>query len=190
MDEPKGGAEGDAMARGTEDHEILEALHSEEGMLTLGNVRVVVMTEAAYVFLLRVIHEHAPHVVKYAFYDMGYRAGVDMMGTLQERARDPEGAFRYFVETYRQAGYGDIGVEGFDLSRQEALVRGRNLFEADVARKSGIYRSPRVVDHYSRGMFAGFMSSLLGREVICEETKCQFRGDEQCEFVILPFAGG
>jgi len=48
-------------------------------------------------------------------------------------------------------------------------------------------RTPRTVDHYSRGMFAGFFSQLLGQEVVCEEMACQAKGDDTCEFVIMPF---
>lgn len=58
-----------------------------------------------------------------------------------------------------------------------------------MSRGSEIYRTPRAVDHYSRGMFAGLMSGLLGMEVICEELRCEYRGDDACEFTILPFGG-
>lgn len=169
------------------EYSLLEALESKNGKLTLGPTRVIIITEQAYVFLLRVIHESAPHIMKYAFYEMGYRAGEQLMAALKERAQDPEKAFRYFVETYRQAGYGDIQVTGFDLSKPEATLRGKNLFESVLMRKADIARSPRAVDNYSRGMFAGFMSVLVGKEVVCEEMACEFRGDEACEFVILPF---
>lgn len=175
------------MPRAT-DYSLLRELESEDGRLTLGTGRVILMTEQAYTFLLRVIHEHAPHVVKYAFYDMGYRVGEDLMRSLATRAENPEQAFRYFVETFRQAGYGNIQVESFDLAKPEAVLRGRNLFEAGLAAKADVYRSPRTVDHYSRGMLAGFMSALLGQRVVCEELACEYRGDEACEFVILPFA--
>ncbi len=111
------------------------------------------------------------------------------MGTLKRREENPQKAFRYFVETYRQAGYGDIEVVSFDLSKPEVTLRGRNLFESGLARQAEIFRSPRTIDHYSRGMFAGFMSVLAGREVVCEEMTCEFRGDDACEFVILPFGG-
>lgn len=170
-----------------DEYRLMDILKSEHGVLTLGQGRVILVTEMAYTFLMRVIYENAPEIVKHAFYDMGYRSGEQLMGTLSDRSQDPERAFRYFVETYRQAGYGNIQVTAFDLGRQEAALRGTNLFETKVAREAGIYRSPRSVDHYSRGMFAGFMSGLLGKEVICEELACQFRGDEACEFVILPF---
>jgi predicted hydrocarbon binding protein len=172
------------------DYRIEELLQSSEGVLRLRTTRAVLMTQAAYAVMMEVLREHAPHALKYAFYDMGYRMGDDLMGALSDRAEDPEGAFRYLVETYRQAGYGNLEVLHFDMSRPAARLAGTNLFEVAAAHQAGVYRSPRCVDHYSRGMFAGFMSKLLGVEVACEEVACQFRGDERCEFLVLPFRRG
>ncbi|MCL4532025.1 MAG: hypothetical protein M1582_02350, partial [Actinobacteria bacterium] len=98
----------------------------------------------------------APHALKYAFYDMGYRVGEELMGALAGAGVDPEAAFRRLVETYKRSGYGNLEVLEFDLSGPEARLAGTDLFEAAVARESGVYRTPRCVDHYSRGMFAGF----------------------------------
>ncbi len=164
-----------------------QAVQGREGVLTIGTARAVVMTETAYVFLMKILHEHAPHVIKYAFYDMGYQVGKQLMEALQVGNGDPEEAFRGLVENYKLAGYGNLEVVHFDLSLPEARLAGSNLFETGVATKSGVYRTPRCVDHYSRGMFAGFMSSLLDTEVVCEELECQFREDPKCLFVILPF---
>ncbi len=171
----------------TDEQSIDDLISSREGVLTVGSARAVVMTEGAYVFLMKVLQEHAPHAIKYAFYDMGYRVGQELMQTLAERADEPEASFSYLVQAYRQSGYGDLRVEQFDLSKPEARLAGSDLFESNVARKAGTYRTPRCVDHYSRGMFAGFLSNLLGKEVVCEEIACQYRGDERCEFVVMPF---
>lgn len=157
------------------------------GELRLRGGRAIVMAEEAYILLLQIIHEHAPHILKYAFYDMGYRAGVDLVAGFGGDGETPEAIFRQFVAQYAQTGYGDLTVDAFDLSLPEARLSGHNLFEAGLAGKTGIYHTPRVVDHYSRGLFAGFMSELLKREVVCEEITCQFRGDARCEFVVLPF---
>ena len=165
----------------------LGLLKSDEGKLLLGESRAILMTEQAYVFLLQVIHEQAPQIVRYAFYDMGYRTGQQLMDTLSARAESPEQALRLFVETYRQAGYGDIEVVSLDLAKPEAVLRGTDLFESGLAAKAGIYRSKRAVDHYSRGMLAGFLSVLVGKEVVCEEMACEFRGDPACEFVVMAF---
>lgn len=157
------------------------------GILRASSGRAIAMTEQAYILLLQVIHEHAPHIIKYAFYDMGYRAGLELMASLGERAADPEAAFRHFVELFSESGYGQLEVLHFDLAAPEARLRGTNLFEAGLVGEADIYRTPRAVDHYSRGMFAGFMSELLQREVVCEELACQFRGDPACDFIVLPF---
>ncbi len=168
---------------------LSDILKTEEGVLRVGRARAMVMTESAFVFMQRVIHEQMPEFINYGFYEMGYRAGVDLSEAVR-RGSDAESAFRYFIEAYRQAGYGDIDVVEFDLTKPQALLRGRNLLETAAARSSGIYRSPRAVDHYSRGMFAGLFSQLLGKEVICEEMACQYRGDKACEFSVLAFGGG
>lgn len=176
------GGEEDAQARAED-----APTRSSRGVLEVHGGRVIVMTEQAYILLLQVLNEHAPEAMKYAFYDMGYRAGIDIMAAVAERPSDPETAFRHFVEQYTQAGYGNLEVTYFDLAAPEALLSGTNLFEAGLAPKAGIYRSPRAVDHYSQGIFAGFLSELLKREVVCEEVACQFRGDPRCKFVVLPF---
>jgi predicted hydrocarbon binding protein len=157
------------------------------GTLELDGKRVIIMTEQAYTLLQQVLSEYAPGAMKYAFYDMGYRVGVDLMSNIGEQEITPEEAFRNFVARYSEAGYGDIVIEQFDLDAPEVRLSGYHLFESSLAPLAGIYRTPRAVDHYSRGMFAGFLSELLRREVICEEIACQFRGEERCEFIILPF---
>jgi predicted hydrocarbon binding protein len=161
-----------------------------EGILSLRDVRVAVFPLQSFTFLMEVIHEHSPEMLKYALYDMGYRAGFALMQALGDVSRDKDDAFRALVENYRRMGYGDLEVVSLDLGKPEAVLRGTNLIETAMARESGVYRTPRAASHYTRGMFAGFMSSLLGAEVICEEVKAEFRGDGASEFVILPFQLG
>jgi predicted hydrocarbon binding protein len=157
------------------------------GELTLRGVRSAVMPLPAFTFLLQVINEHAPEIVKYAFYDMGYRAGLALMEAMGELRSNPEAAFQTLVHDYQRMGYGQLEIAEFDLSKPEARLIGRDLFETDMARAAGIYRSPRSASHYTRGMLAGFLSGLLGREVVCEEVRAEFRGDGASEFMIMPF---
>jgi predicted hydrocarbon binding protein len=37
---------------------------------------------------------------------------------------------------------------------------------------------------FLRGLSVGIFSSLFGKELVCEETKCRQKGDQQCEFVL------
>jgi hypothetical protein len=158
-----------------------------DGVLRIGQARAILMTESAFVFLQRVIHENMPELLTYGFYEMGYRAGLDLVDSGRAPGDVPEEAFRELVQTYRRAGYGHIDVVDFDLAKPEAHLRGTNLLESSAAKRSGIYRSPRAVDHYTRGLFAGLFSRLLGKEVICEELECEYRGDGACEFTVLGF---
>ncbi|TAK34507.1 MAG: hypothetical protein EPO21_09440 [Chloroflexota bacterium] len=170
-------------------YSLKQILTTEKGILHLGPTRAVVMTESAFVFLLRVLHENAPHILKYALYDMGYRAGNQMASARPSQSETPEESFHLLVETYKQAGYGNLEVLEYDLSVPRARLRGTHLLESSAACEADIYRSPRAVDHYTRGMLAGLMSNTLGHQVVCEEIACEFRGDPACEFVILPFGG-
>src|SRR5512140_1474325 len=91
-------------------YSLQDVLTTEQGILRVGDVRGVIMTESAFVLLQQVIHENAPQLLKYGFYEMGYRAGLDLAQTAGRRTDTPEEAFRYFVEMYRQSGYGDLEV--------------------------------------------------------------------------------
>lgn len=173
-----------------ETHFLEDILTSAEGVLRVGEKRAVVMTGAAFSLLQQVIHENMPELLIYGFYEVGYRAGRDLAESARQGGESPEDAFRHLVETYRQAGYGDIELLSLDLEKPAAVLRGKDLLESAAASASGIHRSPRAVDHYTRGMFAGLLSELLGKEVICEEVACQFRGDEACVFHVLPYVAG
>lgn len=178
-----------ARRNGGKKHRLEDTLQLSEGEIRVGQARAILLTESAFVYLQRVIHEQMPELVKYGFYEMGFRAGID----LSKRSpgdRGKEESFRSAVAAYRQSGYGDMEVVSYDLEKPEIRLRGHNLLESSAARQSGVYPTPRAVDHYSRGLFAGLASQLLGKEVICEEMTCEFRGDPSCEFTLLPFGGG
>ncbi|MGQ9675004.1 MAG: hypothetical protein ACUVX1_05000 [Chloroflexota bacterium] len=166
--------------------EEISYAQDSQGVLILRGVRAAILPLPAFALLLQVIYEHAPEIIKYAFYDMGYRAGFALMEGVGELRQDPERAFRALVENYQRMGYGELEGLEFDLSRPEARLQGQRLFETEMAKMAGVYRSPRATSHYTCGMLAGFVSCLLGREVVCEEVLSEFRGDGVSEFVILP----
>lgn len=171
-----------------EEHRLIDIISTKDGVLQVGSSRMILLSAKAYVYLVQSVYEHAPHATKFLLYNVGYRAGQEFMGSIHGMASDKADLMRYAVKTFEQAGYGDFELMEFDLQRPYVRIRGKNLFEASLAEEMGVYRSPRAVDHYSRGMFAGFFSQLLGQEVVCEEMECRARGDDACEFVIMPFA--
>lgn len=46
--------------------------------------------------------------------------------------------------------------------------------------------SNEMCGHFSRGMLAGLLSKIAGREMVVEEVKCIARGDPYCEFIAKP----
>lgn len=171
-------------------YNLLNMISSEDGKLMVGKARMILFSARGYVYLVRSIYRQSPQALKFILYDVGYQIGEELMSTLREMTSDLESLMIYAIETFKQAGYGDFELVEFDLQKPYMRVRGRNLFEASLAPETGVYRTPRTVDHWSRGMFAGFFSQMLGTEVVCEEMACQSKGDEASEFVIMPFTAG
>ncbi|MBI5531705.1 MAG: hypothetical protein HY898_03245 [Deltaproteobacteria bacterium] len=168
---------------------IQDILSAEAGQLKVGTARAMVMTETAFNVLQQVISEQTPEFLVYGFYEMGYRVGLDIAASSALEADAPEDAFRVCVDTYRKSGYGEVEVVEFDIREPSARLRGTNLLEAAAARGGSMVRSPRAICHYSRGMFAGLFSRILGKEVVCEELACEYRNDPCCEFTVLAFGG-
>ena len=163
---------------------------ASQGILTLRGVRSVVMPLPAFTFLLQIVYEHSPEIVKYAFYDAGYRAGFATIQAQGGLGGNPERTLLKMIDNFQRMGYGRLEVTKYDLSKPEIEVRGTHLFETDLAREANIFRTPRAVSHYTRGVLAGFVSCLLGEEVICEELQSEYRGDESSLFVIVPYQAG
>lgn len=161
-----------------------------QGILTLRGVRSVIMPLPAFTFLLQIVYEHSPEIVKYAFYDAGYRAGFATMQAQGGPGGNPERTLLTMIDNFQRMGYGRLEVTKYDLSKPEIEVRGTHLFETDLAREAGIFRTPRAVSHYTRGVLGGFVSCLLGEEVICEELQSEYRGDGFSLFVIVPYQAG
>lgn len=148
---------------------------------------MILLSASGYTFLIRSIYDHAPHALRLILYEVGYSTGDELMSNLRGLSEDKGALMRYAVETFKQAGYGDFEIVEFDLEKPYVRIHGKNLFETSLMEEMGVYRGDRVVDNYSRGMFAGCFSQLLGTEVVCEELACQSRGEDSCEFVIMPY---
>lgn len=171
----------------SQDYRLMDVIDTKEGILTVGPARKMLFSAQAYIYLVRSIYQHAPHAVKYLLYDVGYQTGLQYMSSLANLSVDMETLVRLGISTFTQAGYGHFELVEYDLDQRYIRIIGKNLFEASLSNEIGIYRTPRTVDHYSRGMFAGLFSKLLGEEVVCEEMRCEARGEEACEFVVMPF---
>lgn len=75
-------------------------------------------------------------------------------------------------------------LEGVDQNEQDRTVtiRTSGSFECEGAKSLGPY------SHFMRGCLSGGLTTILGEEMLCKETKCIAAGDQYCEFVLMPKA--
>ncbi len=78
-------------------------------------------------------------------------------------------------------GFGRVEIVEIDLKISHIVFKGHDLPGVDSTRSTDTQAC-----HIVRGIFTGFMEILTKTPCIGEETKCQAKGDEFCEFVIDP----
>ncbi|MFQ5837923.1 MAG: V4R domain-containing protein [Thermoplasmata archaeon] len=83
--------------------------------------------------------------------------------------------------SYLSSHLGRFSLESFSQGPDgEAVVTLRHSFEA-----FGYRDMKEPVCHYLRGIFTSFFEEVTGRKgLLCEETRCEAAGSEECEFVI------
>jgi PAS domain S-box-containing protein len=116
----------------------------------------------------------------------GASGGASFARGFTSPARDVEGALRECLAAYRAAGFGRFELEEIDLPRGRILIRGRNTFEARMARRHPGH-SDRPACVYTAGALAGSVNVLLGRrDVVCIERTCAAQGADACLFELSP----
>jgi len=87
-------------------------------------------------------------------------------------------ALEYFVPFI---GFGRVEIIEVDLKKAHIIFKGQDFPEVGITRSTDTQAC-----HIVRGIFTGFMEILTKTPCTGEETKCQAKGDEYCEFVINP----
>lgn len=95
-------------------------------------------------------------------------------------------AFAECLQAYQQAGFGQFEIVQQTWPIGRLTVRGRDTFEAWMMEENGIQaQSPAC--SYTAGVLVGFINVVSNRrDVVCIEHRCQAKGDEFCEFELLP----
>ena len=108
-------------------------------------------------------------------YHMGFKAGEAIATKLSGYFEDGKKALEYLLLYYESLGHGRFRMKSY-VDGVYCRVVARELLECiDVS--SGEPNSQLL-----RGILAGFLSKLWGREVKVVETKCIAKGDPCCEF--------
>ncbi|MFH1239666.1 MAG: 4-vinyl reductase [Candidatus Diapherotrites archaeon] len=91
-----------------------------------------------------------------------------------------EKAVSIFTNFFTASGWGKIEKINFDVKEKRAIVSLENSPFASALR----WKTNKPVDHFMRGLLAGFFSKLFNLEVDCVETKCAAMNHNSCEFII------
>lgn len=89
----------------------------------------------------------------------------------------PEERFDEAQHLFEASGYGSSTISLRDSAKELHLVT-RGCFECSVKSET------RHSCSYTRGLAAGSFGEAFRKQVVCEEIRCRFRGDDECEFVI------
>ncbi len=139
-----------------------------------------VLLRSAKEELIRRIGPEATDALLYNIgFEMGEGAGEDHMRMARSVGiEDPEDVLKLVtVPLFKTLGYGEADLS---LGEDGGSIKLYRNIECEAAGTVG-----RASCSLIRGMWAGVLTSILGREVTVEEVKCTAAGDGYCELRII-----
>jgi len=113
-------------------------------------------------------------------YDAGKNTGVHTAKRLKQKYDlGKTDLISSFAQAMKATGWGIIEFHEVDFRRLSGTIIIKECFEAVAWRKK-----PYKVCHWTRGVLAGFMSTVFEKTVEAVEVKCLATGDKHCEFKI------
>lgn len=159
-------------------------LQVRRGEVWTAGERVVFFPVRGYQLMLNEIHAASPDLVRHIVYRSGFVLGERIARQVSELYPDPRDGLFVLLEDLARCGFGTFELRELNLETGHAMVRGHNLFEAELAPELAFARSPRCVDTYCAGRLAGYLTAILQRPATCEEILCEARGDPHCQFAV------
>lgn len=120
---------------------------------------------------------------------VGANGGASFASSFTALGKDGDqqnAAFAECLQAYQQAGFGQFKIIQQTWPIGRLAVQGRDTFEAWMMKENGIQaQGPACA--YTAGVLVGFINVVSSRrDVVCIEHLCQAKGDEYCEFELLP----
>ncbi|MCA1899412.1 MAG: histidine kinase [Chloroflexi bacterium] len=164
--------------------------HPSPGVLTLGGARMAfVDIESGFWSLRRQLETLLGESAARAVFQQAGADGGASYAAAQGRAEDPQTQRQLFADclrAYQAAGFGQFEILAENWLPERVTVCGRETFEAWMMSRHG-QRARSPVCAYTAGVLVGFLNVVSQRrDVVCIERHCQARGDEACEFDLLP----
>lgn len=175
------------------DHYNLEdffSFHTSQGIVKDWNeARNIFVSEDFIVGLIEGLEEEVGEAASVVMYNIGYQWGLQDSDFFKQwfekeyEKKISESNSKFVLEAwwwpFITQGWGNWEV---DLSDQKNGFMFINIFDSAVARTLGDVGKP--VCHIYAGLFAGFFTKLVRRELGCIEIQCYSMGETYCKFLL------
>ena len=165
-------------------------LDAKQGIFSDWNSsRNVMATEDFVIALMEGLEKEVGSAASVLLYNIGKEWGKNDTVTFKQwfeseyrltlRQADPLLLFEAWWWPFTSQGWGNWDI---DLSEQKNGFMFVNIFDSVVARTLGDVGKP--VCHLYAGLFAGFFSEIVNKELGCIEIQCYAMGETYCKFLL------
>ncbi len=107
---------------------------------------------------------------------MGYSYGRYLGRVAKAKQKTPEQAFESLQESARESGWGELTLNGGDLSAGQARLVVRHCFFCQHFKDA-----TEPMCHVLEGFVGGMTDEIIGKDHRVSEEKCIAKGDSACE---------
>ena len=165
-------------------------LNRNQGILTDWNsARNVLVTEDFIIALMEGLEKEVGSAAPILLYNIGQEWGKADTQSFKKwfeseyrislREANPSFLFEAWWWPFVSQGWGNWEI---DLSEQKNGFMFVNIFDSAVARTLGDIGKP--VCHLYAGLFSGFFSQIVAKELGCIEIQCYAMGETYCKFLL------
>lgn len=153
---------------------------SARGALLYKDVRYLLIRPETLIAFQKAAEEQLGLGADKLFYEGGFTGGTLSAKRYREVfGLSDEESVAFMAKMGMEIGWGKFEIMRFDS------VAGELIFQVESSPFAGAYgKSGRGVCHLIRGVFAGLMSGIIGREVYSHEEECLALGNPCCRFLI------
>lgn len=154
--------------------------------LMIAGDRAIIMRRPGYEGLITGMRERFGEAGEAFLYHAGYDAGIKYAQSHQDLAeklgiKDPiQIAQKVSTPLFVSMGLGKMEIVEVTIKPFQAILRVYECFECELV------RAEKPFSNFIRGIFAGLLTQLFGRNMEAKELKCIAKGDPYCEFKITP----
>ena len=159
------------------------------GLLELGGARMALLDlQSGFWGIRRQVEALiGTHLTNSVFQQAGANGGASFARSFAPTL-DQSGAasFSTCLQIYQTAGFGQFDVTSLEWPIGHVKIRGDQAFEAWMQTQNNHFGTDPCCA-YTAGVLVGFVNIIAGRkDVVCIEHTCQGKGDEFCQFELLP----